>query len=114
MFDGPFLIKIAVRPLKLKHVKLSFVHIVLCAPVVFSNTEGGIDRVESMWCVSKLPRILLKKSVMQYHPHFFQSVVKVLSEHLHLVQHQGLNTLKRSQKRLSATGQKSCSHQGGV
>ena len=31
-----------------------------------------------------------------------------------LVQHQGLNSLKRSQKRLSAAGQKSCSHQGGV
>ena len=34
--------------------------------------------------------------------------------HVDLVQHQGLNSLKRSQKCLSAAGQKSCSHQGGV
>ena len=81
--------------------------------------------MEGMWCVSKLSRILLKKISHEILSSLFSSAFKVSSlprtshaiskrNHLDLVQHQGLNSLKRSQKRLSAAGQKSCSHQGGV
>ena len=91
--------------------------------------------MEGVWRVSKLSRILLKKISHAISPSLFTSILSVIianntsnknllcnisSKNLlfkvkyHLVQHQSLNALKRSQKCLSAPSQKSCSHQGGV
>ena len=68
MFDGPFLMRIAVRPLKTLIyacvVKSSFGH---HAPVIFSKTKGRVDRVEGVWRVSEPPRICLQKALFTYY-----------------------------------------------
>ena len=64
MFEGPFLMRIAVRPLKTLNyaciVKLSFGH---HAPVIFSKTKGRVDRIEGVGRVSEPPGICLQKAL---------------------------------------------------
>ena len=64
MFEGPFLMRIAVRPLKTLNyafnVKSIFGHQV---PVVFSKTKGRVDRIEGVWRVSEPPGICLQKAL---------------------------------------------------
>ena len=63
MFEGPFLMRIAVRPLKTLNyaciVKLSFGH---HTPVIFSKTKGRVDGIEGVWRVSEPPGISLQKT----------------------------------------------------
>ena len=64
MFEGPFLIRIAVRPLNTLIyafvVKSSFGH---HAPVIFSKTKGRVDGIEGVWRVSEPPGICLQKAL---------------------------------------------------
>ena len=67
MFEGPFLMRIAVRPLKTLDyafiVKSSFGH---HAPVIFSKTKGRVDGIEGVWRVSESPGICLQKARTLY------------------------------------------------
>ena len=87
-------------------------------PVVFSKTQGGIDWVEGVRGVSKLSRIFLQKICLWQNKidlkYIFLQKIYLLNPRKYLVQHQGLNALKRRQKRFGAPGQESRRYQGGV
>ena len=74
--------------------------------------------MEGVRGVSKLSRIFLQKICLSQNKidlkYIFLQKIYLLNPRKYLVQHQGLNALKRRQKRFGAPGQESRRYQGGV
>ena len=114
MFDGPFLIRIAVRPLKSTD-KQKNIKIITCS--ILENPRRNRLSGRRAGCFETVQNIsaenlsLTKQDRFEIH---ISTKKYLLNPCKYLVQHQGLNALKRRQKRFGAPGQESRRYQGGV